>query len=75
MKKFKLQPCPACGSYAKISQVREGEYSVLCSDPDCPTFLWSMHPSPEEAVKAWNKAVRGGKKHDKETVDIKRRES
>ena len=59
MSDIELKPCPFCGSRAIVS-TKYRLYRVEClnrwGDDACPMNMRTHHtPTPEEAVKLWNK--------------------
>lgn len=54
-----LKPCPLCGCDKPIiEQYPGGGFAVTCPRWACPREYMYIFPTIEQAVKAWNKAIR-----------------
>ena len=62
-------PCPLCGGFTSIKRNFKGAlrreedmgFAVICINPDCAMFdrVKAYHSTPQGAVDAWNREVRG----------------
>jgi hypothetical protein len=55
MSKAKL--CPFCGSKAKVENIDDGLFMVVCSNDDCNMIIASSERTRVDAVKVWNSRV------------------
>ena len=52
-----LERCPFCGGKSKITSLfmRDGYYTVECTNEHCKAIIFRGYDSKEKAVEAWNK--------------------
>lgn len=61
MTKYKLRPCPCCGSRAELRHTSGWDYYVKCTNASCGLRTKNCHENENGAVIIWNRRVNDGR--------------
>lgn len=61
MTKYKLRPCPCCGSRAELRHTSGGDDFVKCTNASCGLRTKNCHENENGAVSIWNRRANDGR--------------
>lgn len=61
MTKYKLRPCPCCGSRAELRHTSAGDDFVKCTNASCGLRTKNCHENENGAVSIWNRRANDGR--------------